>query len=196
MYNLHLNDPLFLPHCGCEIGLSLQSGEMITFVGENGIGKTSLVQRFYQEYASQMTLVDQKSLDIFYDRSLKKVKEIFLDARGDRLDKEFFLKSWSLFGLDAKEGRLQSSLSGGEGQALKIALGLAPLSDIYVLDEPSHYLDESMRKNLNTLLQDLISKNKSIIMVEHNYSWVKIPMKVFQLVQYAGTLKIGKTWNT
>jgi ABC-type Mn2+/Zn2+ transport system ATPase subunit len=196
MYNLHLNDPLFLPHCGCDISLSVQSGEMITIVGENGIGKTSLVQRFYQENADQMTLVEQIPLDIFYDRSLKKVKEIFLDARGHIIKKDFFLKVWSRFGLDKKEDRMQSSLSGGEGQVLKISLGLAPDTDLYLLDEPSHYLDDSMKVVLNELLQDLLSQNKSIIMIEHNYSWVKSSMKVIELEQKSSTLKIGKTWTT
>ena len=196
MYNLHLNDPLFLPHCGCNISLSVQSGEMITLVGENGIGKTSLAQRFYQDNPDQMTLVEQKALDVFYDRSLKKVKEIFLDARGHMINKDFFLKAWARFGLDNKENRMQSALSGGEGQVLKISLGLAPDSDLYILDEPSHYLDESMKVVLNELLQDLLARNKSIIMIEHNYSWVRVPMKIFQLELKDGTLGIGKTWTT
>ena len=146
MYKFQLTDPYFLPHSGCDIELSLTPGELVMLVGENGIGKTTLVRRFWEEASVSMTLIEQKPLDVFYDRSLKKIKEVFLSSQEGNISGKFFLNLWKRFGLEQKENRLHSSLSGGEGQALKICLGLARESDLYLLDEPSQFLDQSMKK--------------------------------------------------
>jgi translation initiation factor RLI1 len=196
MYNFNLNDPNFLPHCGCELQLSMEPGEVVTIVGENGLGKTTLVHRFYDDHRNRMTLIDQKNLDIFYDRNLVKLKQIFLESRESMINKEFFLECWNLFGLDKKEGRMQSSLSGGEGQVLKICLGLARETDIYVLDEPSQYLDSNMKIILSDLISNLIGKKKTVIMVEHDLTWQKFPMTINKLKIHENNLVKESSWNT
>jgi translation initiation factor RLI1 len=196
MYKLTLNDPYFLPHCGCDIELSLASGEIITLVGENGVGKTTLIERLFEAHHELMTLVDQRPLDLFYDRNLKQVKDFFLLGAGEKIDQEFFLRCWNKFHLEKKEQRMQSSLSGGEGQVLKICLSLAPSTDIYLLDEPSHYLDDSMKNILSLMLQELLQKKKSVIMIEHDLSWIQFPVRVNQLAVHNGTLIKEKSWTT
>ena len=88
------------------------------------------------------------------------------------------------------------SLSGGEGQALKICLGLASDAKVYVLDEPSQYLDESMKKVLSNLLKELLTREKSLLMVEHDLNWQEFPMKIAELKKVNRNLIVGKEWNT
>jgi translation initiation factor RLI1 len=109
---------------------------------------------------------------------------------------DFFLICWEKFGLDKKEDRLLSSLSGGEGQALKICLGLAPKTEIYSLDEPSQYLDDGMKMVLGHVIQELLLRKKSIFMVEHDLNWQKFSLKVVQLEINNRNLMRGKEWIT
>lgn len=196
MLKLNLNDPHFLPHSGCKVELFLEVKEALTIIGENGLGKTTLVHRFYSDHADMMSLIEQKPMDQFYDRSLKTLKNIFLKSCGNHIHKDFFEQCWKEFGLDQKESRMLSSLSGGEGQALKITLGLSPAAQVYVLDEPSQYLDESMKRKLSQIIQQLLDRQKSVLMVEHDLTWQKFPMKVVELNISDRTLVKGKEWNT
>lgn len=196
MYNLKLSDLYFLPHIGCHIELSLKGAEVLTLVGENGLGKTSLVQRFYSDHFGTSSIIEQRPSDLFYDRSLKNLKKIFLNSAGKKINIAMFNQCWASFGLNQKEDRMLSSLSGGEGQALKLCLGLSPEAKLYILDEPSQYLDEKMKQVLSTLIAELLLQQKSILMVEHDLSWQKFNMKVAQLKIVNQTLMKGDEWNT
>lgn len=196
MLKLNLNDPQFLPHASCDVELLLEVKEALTIIGGNGLGKSTLVHRFYSRHQDIMAIIEQKSMDQFYNRSLGKLKEIFLNSGDGKIDQDFFNRCWSGFGLDKKEDRMLESLSGGEGQALKICMGLGVQAKIYVLDEPSQYLDESMKKVLSSLLLDLLNREKSVLMVEHDLNWQEFPMKVVELKMSEKKLIKGKEWNT
>jgi ABC-type Mn2+/Zn2+ transport system ATPase subunit len=196
MLKLNLNDPHFLPHTGCDVELLLEVKEALTIIGENGLGKTSLVHHIYSRHQDIMAIIEQKSMDQFYNRSLRTIKDIFLVSAGNKTDREFFEHCWTSFGLNKKEDRMLDSLSGGEGQALKICLGLASDAKVYVLDEPSQYLDESMKKVLSNLLKELLTREKSLLMVEHDLNWQEFPMKIAELKKVNRNLIVGKEWNT
>lgn len=196
MYNLEVNDPQFLPHCGCQIQLTLAAGEALFIIGENGLGKTTLVHRFYDEHHNHASLIEQKSLDLFYDRTLGKVKNIFLHSADHLVDSAFFLKCWEAFSLHLKEDRDQSSLSGGEGQALKLCFALARNVPLYFLDEPSQFLDVHSKAVLNRLLQELLGTGKSLVIVEHDLNWATFPATTHQLIIKENQLQKASTWNT
>lgn len=196
MYNFNLNDPKFLPHAGASLGFCLKKSSALVITGNNGVGKSTLMRRFYQDFSALSVLIDQTSLDFFYDRPLKKVKEIFLSSRRNAIDEELFFRLWDIFGLSQKEERSQSTLSGGEGQLLKLVLGLTIHSEIILLDEPSHYLDEKMKRTLNEILNDLLGSGKTLLMIEHDLSWVKFPYEGIHLEERDQQLKVVKTWTT
>lgn len=196
MYNLKVNDPNFLPHCGCDIELTIKAGECAVIVGENGLGKTTLIQHLYEQQNKQAVLIEQKPLDLFYDRSLGRVKEIFLTSGSDFLDRDFFDRCWTSLGLNLKHDRFLATLSGGEGQALKICLGLAQKVPILFLDEPSQFLDTHSKVILNELLQGLLEEKKSVLIVEHDLTWSTIPMTFYKLGITERKLKVDRTWST
>lgn len=194
MYKFKMADPHFLPHCACDIELTVAPGEILTLVGENGIGKSTLMNRLWLTGAHDMTYVEQKPLDYFYDRPLHTIKAVLLKSRPDKIDKDFFLSLWKRFGLEQKESRLHSSLSGGEGQALKICLTLAQKAQCYLLDEPSQFLDVNMKQVLSSVLGELQEKQKSVVLVEHDKDWIK-QARFIQLGIVAETLKEVKSWS-
>lgn len=60
-------------------------------------------------------------------------------------------------------------LSGGELQRVAIAVALSQESDVYLLDEPSAFLDVEMRLSLASLIRRLVEKREcSAIIVDHD----------------------------
>src|SRR5690606_17668362 len=114
---------------------------------------------------------EQGDLDFFYNRELKKIKEIFNSSQSEILFEELN-ELWDLFNLNEKLGRRQSSLSGGEGQLLKLSLGLAPQREIYFLDEPSQYLDDQMKEKLSGIINKKVNEGRSFFIVEHDLKWM------------------------
>jgi len=61
-----------------------------------------------------------------------------------------------------------SVLSGGELQRVAIAAAYLKDGDVYLIDEPSSYLDVSERINMAKLIRSLTDKNKTVVVVEHD----------------------------
>ena len=192
-----LNDPHFLPHCGCQLELELKSGEVLVLVGENGIGKTTLLRRIYSSIPpEEVAFAEQKSLDFFFDRKLKILKEIFLNTQLKKFNAHVFSSLWSLFELDQKEGRLLSQISGGESQALKLCLSLSKDCTHYFLDEPGQFLDFGKKNILLKTIEALKNQGKTIILIEHDKSWFPSGWSVQELILDEKWLKKGKLWTT
>ncbi|UXN02830.1 excinuclease ABC subunit UvrA [Bartonella sp. HY406] len=84
--------------------------------------------------------------------------------------------------------RATGTLSGGEGQRVKIARHInSALSDIlYVLDEPSIGLHPKDIENLTKSLFHLKSRGNSILMVEHNPALIRIAEHIIDMGPGAG----------
>ena len=191
-----IKDPLFLPHCACDVQFDLDAFEGLVLVGENGIGKTTLLHHLSLTLNSDLwSLVDQKSLDYFFDRQLGSLKHIFLHSELRLLNPQRFEELWNAFGLIHKEERLLSELSGGEGQALKLCLTLSKDVGFYFLDEPTHYLDLNRKRFLMSYLEKLRQSGKAILMVEHGLSELPKGWRVLPLELNGGQLTKGSEWT-
>ncbi|MFF8912881.1 ATP-binding cassette domain-containing protein [Streptomyces sp. NPDC015032] len=65
-------------------------------------------------------------------------------------------------------GQPLSTLSGGERQRLKLAVELASPSDFYVVDEPTAGLHRQDVGRLLGLLDQLVAKGSTVVVVEHD----------------------------
>jgi ABC-2 type transport system ATP-binding protein len=185
-----LTDPLFLPHHGCDVKLHISPGEVLVLWGDNGIGKSTLLQRFYQSLAATAVMVDQKTLDFFYDRSLRVVIDFFSKFPHSDFCPEKFAFLCDLFELKSKHDRLLSQLSGGESQMLKLTLALSAKRPIYLLDEPFQYLDSFRKKQLIDYLNDLKNEGARILMIEHHPEALPDEWKKQRLILNQDGLKV------
>ena len=83
--------------------------------------------------------------------------------REDQLDK--ILEELNLTEIIDREINV---LSGGELQRVAIAAAYLKDGDVYLIDEPSSYLDVSERIKMARLIRSLTEKEKTIIVVEHD----------------------------
>lgn len=71
-------------------------------------------------------------------------------------------------------GQPLSTLSGGERQRIKLAKHLDKKGNIYVLDEPTTGLHASDIKKVMGLLESLVKRGNTVIVIEHNTDVMKL----------------------
>lgn len=70
-------------------------------------------------------------------------------------------------------GQSLSTFSGGESQRLKIATELKKEGNIYIMDEPTTGLHMSDIDNFYRIIESLVAKQNTVIIIEHNLDIIK-----------------------
>jgi len=154
---------------------SFSQSEIIVFLGENGMGKTTFVNLI-----AGLTQSDEKVGFMGFTVSLKPQKILpkqrgsvrdILNAkiRGSFADQSFLTEVIRPLGIEYLLDQDITSLSGGELQRIAIILCLGQDADIYLLDEPSAFLDSDQRICIAKIIKKYIyKKKKSAFLVEHD----------------------------
>jgi len=142
-------------------------------VGENGIGKTTFVKILAGVIAQDSGTV-AKSIKVSY-------KPQYLESESDKLVSELLRDAVSKYGvsiinpLGVDELMLKrlNELSGGELQKVSIALCLSKEADLYLLDEPSAFLDVEQRLTVSKVIRDLMEqRSTSAFVVDHDLLFI------------------------
>jgi len=163
-----------------EIGKGIiRQGEIIGIVGPNAIGKTTFVKIL----AGEIKPTDGK---IEYDIKVSyKPQYITPDFKGTVRD-FFELKSQQIFTSSFFKAEIFEplhlkylldkqidTLSGGELQRVAIANCLVQEADIFLIDEPSAYLDSEQRMITSRTVRRVIEKSgKSAMIVDHDVYFI------------------------
>ena len=125
---------------------------------------------------------EKDTLEVLYKKKsiydvLKMTVEEALDFFADIPAIYDRLKTLNEVGLGYLElGQSATTLSGGEAQRVKISSELyRPFTarTIYILDEPTVGLHYEDVKNLNDILQKLVEKGNTVVVIEHNMEVIK-----------------------
>ena len=84
-------------------------------------------------------------------------------------------------------GQPLSTLSGGERQRVKLAKELGSEGNIYVLDEPTTGLHASDIKNIMHLLETIVQRGNTVLVIEHNTDVMKMADYIIDIGPDGGT---------
>lgn len=154
---------------------AIRKGEVVGAVGPNATGKTTFVKLLAGEIEPSTGEVKLEVTVSYKPQYIKPefegtVREMLASAIGKDFESGFFQAEiahpLSLKHLMEKD--LQT-LSGGELQRVAIAECLGRNADIYLMDEPSAYLDSNQRMIASRTIRRAIEKiGKSALVVDHD----------------------------
>ena len=159
----------------------IRQGELVGIVGPNAIGKTTFVKML-------AGVIQPTNGTIEYDLKISyKPQYITPDFDGTvheyfatfapQLFTSSFLQAEVHDALHLKylQDRDLMTLSGGELQRVSIAASVVKDADIYLIDEPSAYLDSQQRMIVSRMLRRLIEKSgKSAMIVDHDVYFIDL----------------------
>ncbi len=172
-----------------DLSFSISKGDYLCIVGENGVGKSTLIKCIlglikpsgnitYFEGLSQSEIgyLPQQSeiqkdfpasvYEVVISGTLNKSKLIpFYSKR----QKELAIKNLKLLGLENIKNKCYQDLSGGQQQRVLLARALCAADSLILLDEPSSGLDPIVTSDLYDIIEELNKEhNMSIIMISHD----------------------------
>ena len=154
----------------------VHQGEVIGVLGPNGIGKTTFVRLLAQDLEPDEGAIPETDIKVSYKpqylsaESDDTVIEVLQEAGGASVLTSIF-KSEVIrpLSLDQLEERVVNELSGGELQRVAIAACLARPADLFLLDEPSAFLDIEQRLAAAKVIRSIVhDKGKAAFVVEHD----------------------------
>ena len=159
----------------------IKRGEVVGAVGPNATGKTTFVKLLAGVISPTAGGVSGKISVSYKPQYIKPefegtVRELLYSTVGKDFDSGFFQAEvahpLSLKHLLDNE---VMSLSGGELQRVAIAECLGRQADIYLVDEPSAYLDSSQRMAASKTIRRVVEKSgKSALVVDHDVYMVDL----------------------
>ena len=157
----------------------IRQGEIIGIVGPNAIGKTTFVKMLAGAIKPTKGKIEH-DINVSYkpqyitpdfDGTVRQ----FLEWRAQTLFTSPFFNAEILkpFHLKHLMDKKIKTLSGGELQRVSIANALVQEADIYLLDEPSAYLDSEQRMVTSRTIRRVIEKSgRSAMVVDHDVYFI------------------------
>lgn len=160
---------------------SIKKGEVVGVVGPNATGKTTFVRILAGVLKPTRGKV-KAGLRVSYKPQYIEpkfkgtVREAFLAERVENLEDSYFRSEILIpLGLDSLLEREIPTLSGGELQRVAIGLSLSREADIYLVDEPSAYMDSNQRMEAARTIRRVIEKKgKSAMIVDHDVYYIDL----------------------
>jgi ATP-binding cassette subfamily E protein 1 len=157
-------------HLGVDAGY-LYEGEIVGIIGPNGIGKTTFIRELLEYYTKSTQNQLQVSykpqyISTDYDGTVDQLLTSTVDDPSSTMLTHEVTRPLSINKLLERK---ISELSGGELQRVAIACCLGKSAQLYLLDEPSAFLDIEERLTVAKALRHLIdSRHAFAFVVEHD----------------------------
>lgn len=178
-----------------DINVSLLPGQLVCFMGPNGVGKSTLIRSItgIQKAISGKVIIDGKPLSSISNEDLAKLMSVVLtdkinaanlsvyelvalgrypymgwNVSFSKNDIEKIEKAVETTNITHLTNKKVFELSDGQLQKVMIARALSQDTPIVILDEPTAHLDLNNRVEVINLLSELAkNSNKAILMATH-----------------------------
>ncbi len=172
-----------------DISFTVNDGDFLSIIGENGTGKTTLVKGLLgliSKFSGEIKLsegVSQSHIGYLSQKNLvsndfpASVYEIvmsgFLNSKSfglfySRQQKKEATALMERVGIMKLRNRTFSELSGGQQQRVLLCRALCATSKLILLDEPTTGLDPIATSDFYSLLSELNKEGVTVIMVSHD----------------------------
>ncbi len=181
---------------------SFSDSEIIVLLGENGTGKTTFIRMLAGKLKPDDESIEVPELNVSFKPQkiaptfpgtvreilMRKIKDAFVHPQFQA----DVLKPLSISHLmDQKV----MDLSGGELQRVALVLCLGTPADVYLIDEPSAYLDSEQRLIAAKVIKRFIMHaKKTAFVVEHDF--IMATYLATRVIVYEGTASVKCTANT
>ena len=199
-----------------DVSLTLNAGECLALVGANGSGKTTLVKHFnglhrpdwgrvsvlgsdtrrrsVSELARHVGLVLQNVNNQFFKLQVREEMEVGARALGC-YDEAWLEDLTEWFRLAPLLERTPYQLSEGEKKRVAFAAVLAAKPEVLVLDEPTTGQDWPFRRALKQLMDDLLTRGLSVVLVTHDLDFAEQCADRWVLLAEGRVLATGSPWH-
>jgi ATP-binding cassette, sub-family E, member 1 len=150
----------------------LQEEKVVGVLGENGTGKTTFVKILAGVLKTDSGNIDKRIKVSYKPQYIEQSDELVKDILYEAITKykQNLIVDLNLEMLFEKK---ISELSGGQLQRVAIAECLAKNAEVYLLDEPSAYLDVEQRLKISKVIKEMMRiKAASAIVVDHDLLFI------------------------
>lgn len=189
-----------------DISFEVERGDFVAFVGESGVGKStivSLLARLYEADSGTIT-VNGTPVDAFavgdwrsrlavvrqspyiFDDTLRYNVTVGADRSTRELERVCELAQVTAFldelpdGYDTVLGEGGVRLSGGQKQRVALARALCKDADVLVLDEATSELDSNVEREVQASVESL-EREYIVIAIAHRFSTVKHADRIYTI---------------
>lgn len=188
-----------------DISFTINNGDFISIVGENGVGKSTLIKTILnlitpisgtielsdglkrsdigylpQQSESQKDFPASVMEIVLSGLLTKNKKRIFFTKK----DKETARNNLNKLGILSLEKKNFSELSGGQRQRVLLARTLSSLSKLLVLDEPVAGLDPDASNEFYNVINVLNKDGITVVMISHD---IKQVIKYSNKIMHVGS---------
>ncbi len=173
------------------ISVEIDHGELTAFVGPDGAGKTTFLRLATGLIAAdggQLTVLGKdvaadpqyvqsnigympQRFGLYEDLTVQENLDLYADLHGVHADerRERFARLMEMTALGPFRDRLAGRLSGGMKQKLGLACTLVRSPELLLLDEPTVGVDPLSRRELWTIIEQLLQERRLAVVVSTSY---------------------------